>query len=76
MEEGATLVFVEVRLRRGSTFGGAAQSVVHRKQQRIILAARHYLSGMNRPPPCRFDVIALDELAVERIEWIRDAFSA
>ena len=73
--EGDTLVFVEVRLRTGSGFGGAAASVDARKQAKVLCAARYYLAG--RPEqPCRCDVVALDRLAAGRIEWIRDAFSA
>lgn len=76
MQDGRTLVFVEVRLRTHKGFGTAAESVAARKQQRVILAAQHYLMQRSDTPPCRFDVIALDGLSVERIEWIRDAFSA
>ncbi len=73
LADGAVLVFVEVRLRRNAAFGGAAASVTAAKRQRILRAARHYLSG--RPEPaCRFDVVLLDALAADRIEWIRDAF--
>ena len=71
--DGTTLVFVEVRYRRSRTFGGAAASVDARKQARILLAARHYLSGRG-DVPCRCDVVALDALDPASIEWIRDAF--
>ena len=76
MQDGRSLVFVEVRLRTHKAFGSAAESVALRKQQRVILAAQHFLAQRSDTPPCRFDVIALDGLSVERIEWIRDAFSA
>ena len=70
---GATLVFVEVRARESEAFGGAAASITAAKRQRILRAARHYLSG--RPEgPCRFDVLLLDALDPDRIEWIKDAF--
>ena len=71
-EPGGSLVFVEVRERAGDSRGGAAASVSAAKQGRIVLAARHYLLRRHRtPPPCRFDVVAIDG---ERIEWIRGAF--
>ena len=70
--DGATLVFVEVRLRRGSAFGGAAASITAAKRRRLALAARHYLGRLGREPPCRFDAILLDALEPERIEWLRD----
>jgi putative endonuclease len=70
-----SLVFVEVRLRSRSDFGGAAASIGVAKQRRIILAARHYLAG--KPEyPCRFDAVLLEELDAKSIEWIRDAFAA
>lgn len=79
--DGASLVFVEVRLRResgdghGYGYGGAAASITPAKQRRIILAARHYLAG-KRECICRFDAVLLDALDPQRIEWIRDAFAA
>lgn len=73
LADGPALVFAEVRLRRSADYGGAAASVTAAKRQRILRAARHYLSG--RPErPCRFDVIVLDALDPDRIEWIKDAF--
>lgn len=74
-EEGGTLVFAEVRLRRGEGFGGAAESVTAAKRARLVAAARLYL--MRRPQAdCRFDVLLLDSLEASRIRWIRNAFAA
>lgn len=72
-ERDGTVVFVEVRSRADATFGGALASVTARKQQRLVFAARHYLAGLPRLPPCRFDVVAFDGAAVQ---WIRGAFDA
>jgi putative endonuclease len=73
-EDRGSLVFVEVRLRSRSDFGGAAASIGAAKQRRVILAARHYLVG--RPERnCRFDAVLLDALDANHIEWIRDAFA-
>ncbi len=69
----ATLVFVEVRSRRDTSFGGAAASVDATKQRRIVRAAQHYLRQLSALPPCRFDVVAIDG---DRIEWIPAAFDA
>ena len=76
--DGQTLVFVEVRLRRNARFGGAAASIDHRKQQRIIHAAHCYLLRYPRQAerPCRFDCILLDSLDANQLEWIKDAFQA
>jgi len=68
-----TLVFVEVRGRADASHGGAAASVTPAKQRRLIYAARHYLLGQATPPPCRFDVVALEG---EGIEWLQAAFDA
>ncbi len=74
MKDGAGLVFVEVRMRKHGGFGGAAASIGPDKQQRIIAAAQHYLSGLRSLPACRFDAVLLNELDASGIEWIRDAF--
>ncbi|MDO5625624.1 MAG: YraN family protein [Pseudomonadota bacterium] len=68
-----TLVFVEVRARRSASHGGAAASVGTAKQRRIVLAARHYLLHQPSPPPCRFDVVAIEG---EGITWLQGAFDA
>ena len=70
--DGATVVFVEVRLRRRSDYGGAAASITAAKQAKIVMAARHWLVRHGESP-CRFDCVLLDG---EHIEWLRDAFSA
>lgn len=72
-EDGPTLVFAEVRLRRGSAFGGALESVSRAKRARLLAAAGLYLAG-RRERPCRFDLLVLDSLDAGRVRWIRDAF--
>ena len=72
-ERDGTLVFVEVRSRTTGAFGGALASVTARKQQRVVLAARHYLAALGRTPPCRFDVVAIEGASVQ---WVRGAFDA
>jgi putative endonuclease len=75
-----TLVFVEVRQRADASHGGAAASISTAKQQRIVLAARHYLMRFASPPPCRFDVVlvngALGDKKDAAIEWLPAAFDA
>lgn len=87
-EPDGTLVFVEVRVRSHSDYGGAAASVDRRKQRRILLAAQHYLSGYRgAEPPCRFDVVliqgskhaaATSKASADNsaIEWLKAAFDA
>ena len=50
-DRDGSLVFVEVRSRNTERFGGAAGSIGRLKQQRIVLAARHYLMRLAAAPP-------------------------
>ncbi len=72
-ERDGTVVFVEVRQRRSSRHGGAAASVGAGKQRRVLFAAQHYLMQFATPPPCRFDVVAIDG---EQLQWLQAAFDA
>ena len=72
MQDGETLVFVEVRLRRNTRYGGALASVDWRKQHRLSIAAQHYLQLHPWNGPCRFDVVGLD--ASGKPDWIKNAF--
>ena len=72
-DRDGTLVFVEVRQRARAGHGGAAASVGAAKQRRLVLAARHYLMRWPSPPPCRFDVVAIDG---GRVTWLKAAFEA
>ena len=72
MQDGESLVFVEVRYRRHANFGSAAESVGTAKQRRLRRTAEHYLQRLATLPPCRFDIIGID--AQKRIDWIRNAF--
>ncbi|CNE49578.1 YraN family protein [Yersinia nurmii] len=75
MRDGATWVFVEVRFRRNATFGGAAASVTHTKQQRLLRAAAVWLAQRGASfdtSSCRFDVIAITG---NQLEWLPNAFN-
>jgi putative endonuclease len=71
-QDGATLVFVEVRLRRSPSFGGAGASITAAKGARLKAAALAYLAAIGREAPCRFDAILLDSLESPDIAWERD----
>lgn len=79
-EPDGTLVFVEVRQRSSHRHGGAAASVSVFKQRRIVFAARHYLARQRVCPPCRFDVVAIDDGPLGEpaaaLQWLRGAFDA
>jgi putative endonuclease len=70
--DGAATVFVEVRRRARSEFGGAAYSITPAKQRRLALAARHWLAR-HGDGECRFDCVLIEG---DRLEWIKNAFSA
>ena len=71
-----TLVFVEVRLRSRSDFGGAAASITAAKRTKLVATANQYLAQFPRPPACRFDVVLLGALEPAQLEWIKHAFDA
>lgn len=77
MQDGEVLVFVEVRYRRASRFGGATESINGRKQARIRASANHYLQARARGEdrPCRFDVIAISGEDGDDIQWLENAFT-
>jgi putative endonuclease len=70
------LVFIEVRYRKNTHFGGAAVSVVPKKQHRIIKTALYYMQQHEPDASARFDVVAIEgDMASENaINWIIDAF--
>ena len=74
MKDGQTIVFVEVRFRQSSRFGGAAASVTLAKQQKLLQTAHLWLARHNGSfdtVDCRFDVIAFTG---NEIEWLKNAF--
>ncbi len=80
MQERSTLVFVEVRFRRRSDFGSAAETVTIGKQRRIRASAQHFLLRHDTAgsTAARFDVVALsparDGTHDYDIDWIKNAF--
>ncbi|WP_295468177.1 YraN family protein [uncultured Pseudomonas sp.] len=81
MLDGDTVVFVEVRARRHTAWGGAAESIDARKRQRLVNSAALFLQSEARwaKRPCRFDVIAIGPAAgasPQALEWIKQAFEA
>jgi putative endonuclease len=75
MQDKDTLVFIEVRLRKNSQFGGAAASINSSKQHKIVMTAEHYLQ-VHGNASCRFDAILMDSMDTKHITWIKDAFQA
>lgn len=75
--DGGTLVFVEVKARKSSSFATATESVTFAKQQKIIRTAEHFLMIHDEfaHHDCRFDVIAFDiHRQSSHCQWIQGAF--
>jgi len=75
MQEGTTVVFVEVRQRRSSRFGSAAESVSAGKLRRVRAAAELWLRRSRCNSRARIDVVTLDGGLEDgpMIRWIRSA---
>ena len=73
LEQGACLVFVEVKRRPRGQKGEGLQAVTPQKQRRIVQAAGQYLlqtGGFSRP--LRFDVV---EVTAQGLYHVENAFS-
>ncbi|QSX37025.1 YraN family protein [Shewanella sedimentimangrovi] len=71
MRQGGCWVFVEVKYRSSSRFGGALTALSAAQIRRIRAAASHFLQLQGINAPCRFDLVAIDAGAVE---WLQNAF--
>ncbi len=58
--EGAVLCLIEVKARRSSRFGSAADAVGSRKRKQVVRVARWVLAHHRHRGPVRIDVVALD----------------
>lgn len=78
MRDGDTYVFVEVKYRKKSTFGGAISAVPISKQTKIKYSITFYLhqAGLNEyNTPCRIDVVALvGDIEQPHVTWLKNAF--
>ena len=72
-ESNGTVVFVEVRSRSSTGFGGAGGSISAAKRQRVVLAAQHWLLQHGAGQACRFDAVLLNGA---QLEWLPAAFDA
>ena len=73
-QEGATVVFIEVKRRTTARFGRPAEAVTPVKRARIVRTALLYLQQKRlMDAPVRFDVV---ELTPGEIRHIRGAFDA
>ncbi len=77
-EQGDTLVFVEVKARGAGSLGGPADGLTPQKCERLLRAARQYLSLHDLwSRPCRFDLVAVwEEGGTLRVVHEENALSA
>lgn len=76
MRDGQTLVFVEVRYRFHTAFGGALASITRQKQRHLRQSAALWLAqqGDNAEETAyRFDVLAITG---NQLQWLPNAFGA
>jgi putative endonuclease len=76
LARGDTLVFCEVKTRRGSAFGGGYEAVTGRKRAKVRAVAEAFLQvSAARPGGIRFDVasVALGPRGAQ-VELFEDAF--
>ncbi|MBE7214393.1 YraN family protein [Shewanella benthica] len=71
MRQGKTLIFVEVKYRSKSQFGGALHALSTKQIQRLRRAAEHYMQIKHLDVICRFDLIGIEP---DRIYWLKNAF--
>ena len=71
------LVFVEVKTRKGNSYGEPYTAVDYRKQRALIFAAERYLNAYHLDLEVRFDIISiiLDNNR-NALEHVKEAFRA
>lgn len=79
VERGGTVVFVEVKARRGTAQGSPLEAVPPQKVRRISAAAALFLAARKTRPACRFDVVTVGPdknwLGLPKIRHLQNAFS-
>ncbi|MDD1792005.1 YraN family protein [Enterovibrio makurazakiensis] len=76
MRHGTCIVFVEVKFRKQSAFGGAAVTISHQKQQRLLKSAYLWLAkqGLSAThAEFRFDAVAF-EGDVNSVNWMKNIY--
>ena len=79
VQDGTCLCFVEVKLRKDSSFASAGAFVDRRKQDRLRTTAELYLSQHTTPLQPRFDVVEVYapsgiQTRTPQIRWLKNAF--
>lgn len=77
MQEGTTIVFIEVRYRSNQHYGHAAETVTQSKMHKLIKTANVWLMEQGKSAHTtdfRFDLVALHQQG-KQIEWIKNAIT-
>lgn len=75
-----TLVFVEVRFRQSSLYGGGLESITPAKQRKLRRSAEYYLQQNPQYENARFDVVSMSKNNQTShnkpytYDWIQNAF--
>ena len=78
MQDKQTFIFVEVKYRKNTQFGGAVSAITSSKQKKIRQCAAFYLQQRHLNEyntPCRFDAVIIDgSINNPTINWLVNAF--
>lgn len=78
MLDQKTLVFIEVRYRKQTTWGLPSETIILAKRHKIIMAAQLFLQKNKQwlINPCRFDVISITGNISKQsdIQWLTNVF--
>lgn len=73
--KGDLLIFVEVKSRSGSSYGGPLYSISAKKKKTLRFVAQQFLTKhpeyCSSEITCRFDFISVEG---DKIEWVKDMF--
>ena len=74
MEKEEFLVFVEVKMRSGKSFGNPEEFVDDKKIEFIQMAAENYLEEVDWKGNIRFDIISIIKKSIPEVDHFEDAF--
>jgi putative endonuclease len=75
LQQGSTIVFAEVKTRRGNSYGEPWEAVTEAKQERIRRVAIWYVQQHNLQLTYRFDVFTVFATrGTWQYRWYKDAF--
>ena len=77
MQDGSSIVFVEVKFRKNAMFGGATSSISKKQQRNLLNTAHLWLVKQKRSAThteFRFDAIVFEGTS-DAVNWIKNIFS-